>query len=209
MIYSVLDFSDIIEIRTPLACILGTATLLSHSKLGREQLDLVQTITLSSQQLSNLISNVLDLNRIEENKLFLENIPVDVERCVNEVADLFRTDLTRKKLDLIIDIDAKVSPWIKCDELRLRQVLTNLLSNAIKFSKPTGLVQVSAQPGDHGKLEFIVQDEGIGIPEATAATLFQSFSQAEVSIARRFGGSGLGLVISKVFMPWIVRLLLS
>lgn len=185
--------------------------MLSHSKLEKDQLELVQTITLSSQQLSNLISNVLDLNRIEENKLFLENIPVEIERCAHEVSDLFRTDLTRNKLDLIIKIDPQVPQWFIVDELRLRQVLTNLISNAIKFSKPRGLIQFIVNPhlSEPHMMEFLIQDEGIGISEATAANLFQSFSQAEASTARRFGGSGLGLVISKVSLGYSHNMLLE
>lgn len=189
------------EIRTPLACILGTSTLLSHTNLDADQQELLRTISLSSQQLSSLISNVLDLSRIEENKLVLERIPIMIEKSVHEVVELFRTNLVRMKIDTIIEIHPAVPEWIISDELCLRQVLTNLLGNAIKFSPPDSVVVVRVARivvNDVEYVKFYVEDEGPGISEETGKRLFESFSQADVSTARKYGGSGLGLVISKV-----------
>lgn len=183
---------------------LGTATLLGHTKLDPEQVELLQTISLSSQQLSNLISNVLDMSRIEENKLTIEKVPIHLEKCMQEVLDLFRTDMVRMKLDPILELDPNLPVCIITDELRLRQILTNLLSNAIKFSKPHGIVILAVRRFESApdKLYFSVEDEGIGISEAASKALFESFRQAEASTARRFGGSGLGLVIAKVRRGW-------
>lgn len=191
------------EIRTPLACVLGTSTLLSHTTLSSDQQELLRTITLSSQQLSNLISNVLDLSRIEENKLILERVPIMLEKCISEVMELFRANLVRMKMDHIIELSPSVPQWVLSDELRLRQVLTNLLGNAIKFSEPSTVVSVKVQSVEKdGRpyIEFSVQDEGLGIAETAGKKLFQSFNQVDASTTRKYGGSGLGLVISKVFM---------
>lgn len=189
-----------LEIRTPLACILGTSTLLSHTKLDGDQEELLRTITLSSQQLSNLISNVLDLSRIEENKLTIEKVSVVIEKSMKEVLELFRTDFVRMKIDPILEIAPNVPKLIVSDELRIRQIITNLLSNAIKFSKPNSVIilGVNLSDVDTKMIEIRVEDEGVGISESAGKRLFESFNQLEASIARKYGGSGLGLVICKV-----------
>lgn len=140
------------------------------------------------------------MSRIEENKLTIEKVPIHLEKCMQEVLDLFRTDMVRMKLDPILELDPNLPVCIITDELRLRQILTNLLSNAIKFSKPHGIVILAVRRFESApdKLYFSVEDEGIGISEAASKALFESFRQAEASTARRFGGSGLGLVIAKV-----------
>lgn len=184
-----------------MACVLGTTTLLSHTQLDSDQEELVKTISVSSQQLSNLISDVLDLAKIEESKLVIDIAPICVERVIYEVGDQFRADLVMKHLELLVEISPNLPKWIMSDELRLRQILTNYLSNAIKFSKQDGIVKVSAKAITKDKknyMEVLVEDEGVGISEAPGSNkLFEKFSQRERSTAKKYGGTGLGLVISK------------
>lgn len=188
------------EIRTPLACVIGTSSLLRYTPLNLEQEELLNTIRVCSQQLFTLINNVLDLSKLDQNRLSLENRPVQVERCINETIDIFTNELHRRSLDAVVEMEPSVPQWIISDELRLRQVLTNMLSNAVKFSKLRGLVKVSVSRASNspGLLLFCIEDEGIGIPtEINPQKLFDTFMQLDSSIARKYGGSGLGLVISK------------
>lgn len=190
-----------VEIRTPLSCVLGTATLLSLTKLDSDQEELLKTITASSQQLSNLITNVLDLGKIEENKVAIEKGPVHLEKCISEVMELFRSDFVRLRLETIVEIAPNVPSWVISDELRFKQIVTNFLSNAIKFSPPHSVVELMlvALIGKETKdIQVSVEDEGPGISEEAGRRLFQSYNQLDPSTARRYGGTGLGLVICKV-----------
>lgn len=180
---------------------LGTSALLAHTNLTPDQEELLRTITVSSQQLSSLISNVLDLSRIEENKLVVEKSPVSLEKCFTESCELFRSDAIRLKLEIIMEIDISVPVWVASDELRIRQVITNLLSNAIKFATPHSTVSLTATKTTINDKEYIlvsVEDEGRGISQQAGRTLFESYNQLDSSTTKQYGGSGLGLVISKV-----------
>lgn len=135
-------FFDYIEIRTPLACVIGTASLLKYTKLTDEQEELLKTIRVCSQQLFNLINNILDLSKIEQSRLVIDRQPVHLEKCLTDLLDVFANDVNGRAVDLSLLIDTRVPEWILTDEQRLRQVVTNLLSNAVKFTNPGTFVTI-------------------------------------------------------------------
>jgi len=183
------------EIRTPMNGIIGMADLLARSRLGSEERDYAQVIRSSSKALLAILNDVLDLSKIEANRLELESTSFDVHALVHGVAELMRANAIDKSMDLRVRAEGFVSPWHKGDVTRLRQVLLNLVSNAIKFTPKRGRVELSAvRSGEH--LHFRVEDSGIGISPEQQAKLFQPFTQADESTTRRFGGTGLGLSIS-------------
>lgn len=143
----------------------------------------------------------MDLGKIEENKVVIERGPVHLEKCLSEVMELFRSDLVRLRLETIVEIAPNVPSWVISDELRLKQIVTNLLSNAIKFSSPQSavtLIVVALLREDTRSIQVSVEDEGPGISEEAGRRLFQSYNQLDPSTARKYGGTGLGLVICKV-----------
>ncbi|RZJ12041.1 MAG: response regulator, partial [Haliea sp.] len=194
------------EIRTPLNGVVGMSTLLAETPLDAEQIDYLQTIRLSSDQLLAVINDILDFSKIESGKLDLEIEPVSVRGAVEEACDIAAPKAREKGLELIIDIPetgpGAVPAAIKGDVTRLRQVLINLINNAVKFTA-TGEVAVHARmrTADDGQgrcvLEFRVADSGIGIPEDRLDSLFAAFTQVDASTTRKYGGTGLGLAISK------------
>ncbi len=196
-----------VEIRTPLACVIGTCSLLSYTPLNREQSELLNTIRVSSQQLFTLTNNILDLAKIEESKLILESRVICVERLLTDVIDIFVPDLARKDVDVALNICfPEVSETIKSDEGRLRQIMTNILSNAIKFTVDHSTITIHVSKVDSDcssksqcpKLLFEIADEGPGIPDSVPQSqLFDTFVQLDSSTSRKYGGSGLGLTISK------------
>jgi len=188
------------EIRTPLTGISGALNLLSTSKLTQEQRDLVRIIDVCGQQLLVVINDVLDLSKMEENKLQLEMLPVDVLKKVEDSLDLVSFDAEKKNLELILDVENEIPESIIGDPIRIRQILVNLLTNAVKFTeKGEIVVKVAAKLIENNIYEFTfsVTDTGIGIKEEAKNRIFQPFSQADNSVTRKYGGSGLGLVICK------------
>jgi signal transduction histidine kinase len=200
-------FLVLLEIRTPLACVIGTCSLLRYTPLSKEQGDLLNTIRVCSQQLFTLTNNILDLSKIEESKLLLESRPVYLERTLTDVVDIFVPDLVRKNVDIAINIlYPEVPETIISDESRLKQILTNILSNAIKYTRDgsTILIYVKKVGSEcalnncPAKLQFEITDEGPGIPDTIPQSqLFDTFVQLDASTFRKYGGSGLGLTISK------------
>lgn len=167
--------------------------------MTNEQDDLLRTISLSSHQLSNILNNMIDYARIEEKKINLEIGPVHLERFLDDLIDLFRTDLSRMHVDLIVEIASDMSEIVFADEVRLRQILTNLVGNSIKFSRSHSVIYINVRRETGGsRIEFSVEDEGIGISTAAARNLFKKFEQADTTIPKKYGGSGLGLAICKV-----------
>ena len=187
------------EIRTPLNGIIGFASLLKGTTLDDEQSDFVDTVHTSGDALLAIINDILDFSKIEAGKLDLELRGLCVHKCVEEALDIVSHKALEKGLELSYFIAPEVPHAIVGDITRLRQVIINLLSNAIKFTED-GEVSVlvrSRQQGDGHEITFSVKDTGIGIPEAKLNTIFESFSQADSSTTRRFGGTGLGLTICK------------
>ncbi len=185
------------ELRTPMNGVIGIADLLLNTELPNEQKELVKTIRDSGDFLMTLISEILDFSKIEKNKIEFEYVDFSLRACIEDVLDLVSIPASDKKLKLSYFIEDEVPIWINQDVTRLRQVLANLLSNAIKFTN-FGNVHISVGFNEESKAVHVsVTDTGIGITPDQSKRLFRAFVQADSSIHRKYGGTGLGLVISK------------
>lgn len=186
------------EIRTPLIGVTGMVEVLGHSRLDAEQRRSLEIIQQSADALLQIIGDVLDFSKIEAGRLELAPLPVALRDLLDEIANAHLASAASKGLALHCDIEAGVAAAHRVDPLRLRQVLGNFLSNAVKFTE-RGRIDLRLRLRDSGpdsqSLEFSVSDTGIGISQAAQKRLFSAFSQAEADTTRRFGGSGLGLVI--------------
>lgn len=188
------------EIRTPLNGIIPMLDLLSNSKLAPDQREVLDTAVASAQQLLRIVDDILDYSKLEADRLELETTGFNLRELLQSVITLMERSASTRNLHLVLQIDASVRLPVRGDPVRLRQILTNLISNAIKFTE-RGSITVTAKrlgetPTQH-QLRFEVQDTGIGIDASTQEKLFQPFSQADASTTRIYGGTGLGLVISR------------
>lgn len=190
------------EIRTPLNGVIGFIDILSETRLDSEQRDCLRSIQSSGEALMGLINNVLDFSKIEAGQLQLEEHPFNLVRLMREVVSTFFGAAAGKELDLSLLVDETVPRQVIGDQTRLRQIVTNLIGNAIKFTSEGGVHlfirnDPKAHNGDGVWVEFEVRDSGIGMSEEQMAGLFKPFSQADTSTTRKYGGTGLGLVITK------------
>ena len=187
------------EIRTPLNGIIGIGTLFKATPLNSEQRDLLDTLDSSSRLLVALLNNVLDFAKIEDGKLTIEHTGFSVHKLLEETVTIFHSQAEAKNIHLDTHI-AIATDMLRGDPHRLQQVLANLVGNAIKFTEQGGVTISATLLGEnehHCTLRFEVADTGVGIPTSAQGKIFESFTQADISTTRRFGGSGLGLTISK------------
>ncbi|HTE30029.1 MAG TPA: two-component regulator propeller domain-containing protein [Chryseolinea sp.] len=189
------------EIRTPMNGVIGMASLLEQTRLSDEQRVYAQTISTCGENLLTVINDILDFSKIESGKLELEHKEFELRTCVEEVLDVFATKASEIGLDLVYEIDPLVPAHLIGDGVRLRQILINLVGNAVKFTQHgevfIGIRLLGDPRGAVCKIGFEVKDTGIGIPADKMERLFKSFSQVDSSTTRKYGGTGLGLVISE------------
>lgn len=190
------------EIRTPITGVLGMAELLGATDLDEGQRDFVDNIQSSATSLLTVINDILDFSKVESGRLDIEEVQFSLSLIVKEVGKMLRFAVERKNLDFRSDIDGDIKNDMVVigDPGRVRQIITNLLTNSIKFTTH-GYVRFSVakerETAESVEVRFTVEDTGIGIHEEVRKRLFQPFSQGDASTARRFGGTGLGLTISK------------
>jgi two-component system sensor histidine kinase/response regulator len=188
------------EIRTPMNAILGLLQLVQDTELTARQRDYLSKVQAASTALLGILNDILDYSKIEAGRLDLERVAFDPEAVLQSMSDLFAIRAEEKGLELFIEVAPEVPKALVGDPLRLKQVLGNLLSNAIKFTE-RGEIDIKVDcfgPEDGGvALRFAVRDTGIGLSKDEAERLFQSFTQADMSITRKYGGTGLGLTICR------------
>lgn len=190
------------ELRTPLTGVIGMSELLKTTNLDMEQRDYVQAISSSANVLGALIGDILDFSKIDAERLKLERMPFEPRAVVREVCSVLEGQALAEGVELICSLAPEVPQTIEGDQLRARQILFNLLGNAVKFTEQGQIeVRVSVRPPEGGvarpHLLIEVTDTGIGIPPEKIEQIFESFSQADDSTTRRFGGSGLGTTIAR------------
>ena len=188
------------EIRTPMNGVIGMTSILADMDLTEAQRDCVSTISTSGESLMTVINDILDFSKIESGRMQLESRSFNLRQCVEEALDLFAAQIRIKRLEAVYLIASDVPPNLIGDAMRLRQIFVNLIGNAVKFTaKGEIAIQVELTGKDENgcRLQFAVTDTGIGITKEGIEKLFSAFQQVDTSTTRRFGGTGLGLVISK------------
>jgi len=192
------------EIRTPLNGIVGFTEILRSTDLTEEQDEFLSIIDKSSENLLSIINNILDLSKIESNKIEIENIVFDAAEEFESAVETYAVAATEKNIDLNYYMDPTISPKLKGDPTKIKEIVINLLSNAVKFTSYGGDInlEITKIEGENGnnRIKFLVQDNGIGMTKDQQSRIFDAFSQADVSVTRKYGGTGLGLTISSQFV---------
>ncbi|MCX5793043.1 MAG: response regulator [Elusimicrobia bacterium] len=191
------------EIRTPLNAIVGMSELLDEAGLNKDQAQYLSIMRSASDTLLSLISDILDISKIEAGKVEIEKAPFNLEELVSKVSEMMAVRAFKKDVEINCKIEADVPVYVEGDATRLRQVLMNLMGNAVKFVE-RGWISLNVKKlkaeGDSIELQFSVRDTGIGIPAGKLASIFEKFTQADPSTTRKYGGTGLGLPISKMLI---------
>jgi len=191
------------EIRTPMNAVLGFTDLLYAEITDKKHLNYLDAIRSSGKSLLTLINDILDLSKIEASKLDLKYEPVNLKSVFSEIRDIFSLKIQEKNLKLIIDIQPEIPENLMLDEVRIRQILFNLMGNAVKFTQSGYIkLQASQNPADQPATDLIdltisVTDTGIGIPEGSIERIFEAFRQQDGQNTKQYGGTGLGLTITK------------
>ena len=192
------------EIRTPLNGILGFLELLKTTDLTPEQEDYVNTISQSAKNLLQIVNNILDVSKIESNKVSLEIIDFKAVDEFENSLELFSTPAAQKKIQYVTEVSPNIPTLLKGDILKIKEILQNLINNAIKFTPENGTISVKILLeeiiGNKAKIYFEVKDTGIGMSEEQKEKVFEAFSQADESVTRKYGGTGLGLTIVKSYI---------
>ncbi len=188
------------ELRTPMNGIIGMVDILKRTKLTDAQYEYLNIIESSGENLLSIINDILDLSKIEAGHMELETIPFSLHDEVRRVANIMQVIANKKKLSVKLHIGKEVPPYVKGDPVRMKQIIINLVNNAIKFTEKGNItISVEKKSAEDGKAQilFKIMDTGIGISPEGQKKLFQSFSQVDKSTTRKYGGTGLGLMISK------------
>ena len=193
------------EIRTPLNGIVGFTEILRSTDLDSEQKEFLSIIDKSSENLLSIINNILDLSKIESNKIEIENIVFDAAEEFESAIETYAVAAAEKNIDLNFYMDPTISNKLKGDPTKIKEILINLFSNAIKFTSYGGTINLDIQKiqaGDtpYPRIRFAIQDNGVGMTKDQQSRIFDAFSQADISVTRKYGGTGLGLTISSQFV---------
>ncbi len=196
------------EIRTPLNGIVGFTELLKDTDLHDEQREFIDIIEKSSENLLEIINNILDLSKIESNKIEIESIVFNPIDEFESAVEVYAVRASEKHINLGCFIDPRLEKPIKGDPTKIKEVIINLLSNAVKFTNSGGSINVNIRRLEcdtphRTKIKFSVEDSGIGVSNEQKARIFEAFSQADTSITRKYGGTGLGLTISSSFIDYM------
>lgn len=191
------------EIRTPLNGVIGFTDLLKNTPLTPEQKQYVNSANVSGRMLLGIVNGILDFSKIESGKVELELVKTDMFELLENSIEIVKLEASNKRLQLLLNIQSEMPRFALVDPVRLKQIFTNLLNNAVKFTKK-GEIELKASAenieGNRWKYIFSIRDTGIGITEAQKEKLFKAFSQADSSTTREFGGTGLGLIISRMIV---------
>lgn len=188
------------EIRTPMNAIIGYAHLIRNDTLTMKQIHQLDKLSSAALHLLQIINDILDISKIEANKMTLEAFEFDPEQLIESVCGIVETDVSNKNLYLLVDLNNYKPLALRGDVIRLRQILLNLVNNAVKFTENGGIIvslRLVEQNGKQATYRFDVKDTGIGMTKEQVARLFRDFEQADESTTRRYGGTGLGLAISQ------------